>query len=160
MSVILRNMTAAEFAAFCDYSIQDRARELMQAGAFPHEQAMAEAQKEIAGLLPDGLHTERHQLMTIEEERTPVGFLWTLHEETNGQKQSFLCDFVIHAAYRRKGYATAALHAMEQAAAQAGCQESVLFVADANDAANALYEKCGYRFLRQLDDGKYMIKPL
>ena len=34
------------------------------------------------------------------------------------------------------------------------------FLADKNIAAKALYEKCGYRFLRQKDNGRYMIKQL
>ena len=162
MSVILRRMTDAEFQAFCAYSIQDHARELMQQNQLAHETAVAEAQKELAEMLPDGIHTERHFLMTIEDAQSnmPVGFLWTIHEETDGKKQSFLCDFVIHAEHRRKGYATDALQVMEQTAREVGCQESVLFVANGNTAANALYEKCGYQFLRHMDDGKYLIKQL
>ena len=162
MPVILRRMTDAEFETFCAYGVQDRKRELMQQNQLPHETAVAEAQKELAEMLPDGIHTECHFLMTIKDAQSnmPVGFLWTIHEETDGKKQSFLCDFVIHAEYRRKGYAAAALKAMEQTAKGTGCEESVLFVADTNAAANALYEKCGYRFLRQMDDGKYMIKQL
>ena len=162
MSVILRRMTDAEFEAFCAYSVQDQAKEMMQQNHLPQEAALAEAQKELAEMLPDGIHTEHHSLITIEDAQSnvPVGFLWTIHEETDGKSQSFLCDFVIHAEYRRKGYAAAALHAMEQMAKRTGCEESVLFVANTNAAANALYEKCGYRFLRQMDDGKYMIKQL
>lgn len=71
-----------------------------------------------------------------------------------------MCDFVIYESKRRKGYATAALNEMEKNAVEAGCQESVLFVADNNYAARELYIKCGYQFLRQMDYGKYMIKQL
>lgn len=162
MPVILRRMTDAEFETFCAYSVQDRKRELMQQNHLTPEAALAEAQKELAEMLPDGIHTEHHSLMTVDDAQSnvAVGFLWIIHEETDGKRQSFLCDFVIHAEYRRKGYAAAALHAMEQMAKGTGCEESVLFVANTNAAANALYEKCGYRFLRQMDDGKYMIKQL
>jgi RimJ/RimL family protein N-acetyltransferase len=61
---------------------------------------------------------------------------------------------------RRKGYGKEALYLMEKNAAEAGCQECVLFVADGNIAAQALYKKCGYRVLRQESYGKYMIKKL
>jgi ribosomal protein S18 acetylase RimI-like enzyme len=100
--------------------------------------------------------------MSIEEtiKKETVGFVWTLHEETDGKKQSFLCDFVILEPKRRQGYATAALSFVEQLAADAGCQESVLFVADKNYPAKALYQKCGYQFLRKFEHGIYMVKVL
>ena len=44
--------------------------------------------------------------------------------------------------------------------AQAGCRESVLFVSNDNAGARALYEKCGYAFLRAHGDGSYMRKQL
>jgi len=81
-------------------------------------------------------------------------------EETAGKKQSFVCDFVLWESKRRKGYATETLRLAERNAVEAGCQESVLFVAESNDAARALYEKCGYQILRQAGYGKYMIKQL
>ena len=49
---------------------------------------------------------------------------------------------------------------MEREAANGGCVESILFVADSNATARTLYEKCGYRDLRQESYGKYMIKEL
>ncbi len=49
---------------------------------------------------------------------------------------------------------------MEEFARNEGCSESVLFVADDNTAANALYEKCGYSFLRRMEYGRYMKKSL
>ena len=44
--------------------------------------------------------------------------------------------------------------------AQAGCEESVLFVSNDNAGARALYEKCGYAFLRAHGYGSYMRKQL
>ena len=99
--------------------------------------------------------------MTIaESDGGVVGFLWTLQEVTEGRRQSFLCDFAIWEHCRRRGYATAALALMEQRAVEDGCQESVLFVADRNTAARALYEKTGYCVLRRLSYGAYMIKQI
>ena len=79
----------------------------------------------------------------IDDTGESVGFIWTLQEEFQGKKQSFLCDLAIWESQRRKGYATAALQMAETAAAKAGCCESVLFVRDTNVAARALYEKSG-----------------
>ena len=89
-----------------------------------------------------------------------IGFLWTLHEMTEGVKQCFIFDFEIFENYRRKGYATETLILMEKKARKAGCAESVLFVTNDNAAANALYEKCRYQFLRDMEYGRYMKKVL
>ena len=162
MAVNIRPMTNAEFDIFCQWSATHQAEELMEQSPISYSEALAAAKEELAQMLPGGLRTENHCIMTITETSTGenVGFIWTLHEQTNGRKQSFLCDFAIWEEQRRKGYGTAALQLVETAAAEAGCQESVLFLADKNIAAKALYEKCGYRFLRQKGNGRYMIKQL
>ena len=162
MSIKLRQMTNEEFEAFCQWSMEHHATEWMEKYHMSREGAVKETKKEVAQMLPNGLRTEHNYLMTVEEtdDQEPVGFIWTLHEETAGMKQSFLCDFVICESKRRKGYAVATLGLMEKHAAEAGCLESVLFVADCNHAARALYKKCGYQFLRQAEYGAYMKKQL
>ena len=162
MSIKIRRMTTEAFERFYQWSVDNHVKELLQETHMSQEEAVKETKEELAEMLPNGANTESNYLMTIEEKdsKEPVGFIWTIHEETEGKKQSFLCDFVIYESKRRKGYATAALNEMEKNAAEAGCQESVLFVADNNGAARELYIKCGYEFLRQMDYGKYMIKQL
>ena len=162
MTVTLRPMTTEEFEAFRQWSVAQQARELMEEGCISYDAAIQEAAAEVARMLPQGLHTPGNFLMTVTEtdRNESVGFVWTLHEETHGRQQSFLCDFAIWEPMRRKGYATAALHLAQQQASDAGCQESVLFVSDRNEAAKALYRKCGYRVLRPSGHGVYMIKEL
>ena len=155
----IRPMTAAEFDAFYRWSRENHARELMDEQNLSREAAMAEAEAELARMLPRGMDTADNHLMTIEAGE-PVGFLWTLHEETDGKKQSFLCDLAIWVPHRRRGYARAALARMEQLAAEAGCLQSVLFVSDRNEAARALYEKCGYQILRPFSYGNFIVKEL
>ena len=162
MSVKIRKMTNKEFENFCQWSVEDHAKELMEECRMSQAEAIMKAKEEVTQMLPNGLNTEHNYLMTIVEEDSEesAGFIWTIHEETAGKKQSFVCDFAIRELKRRKGYATETLHLVEKNAVEAGCQESVLFVADSNDAARALYEKCGYQILRQAGYGKYMIKQL
>ena len=162
MSVKIRKMTNDEFENFCQWSVEDHAKELMEERQMPQEEAIMKAKEEVAQMLPNGLNTKHNYLMTIVEEDSEesAGFIWMIHEETAGKKQSFVCDFVLWESKRRKGYATETLRLAERNAVEAGCQESVLFVADSNDAARALYEKCGYQILRQAGCGKYMIKQL
>lgn len=162
MSVKIRKMTNDEFENFCQWSVEDHAKELMEECQMPREEAMMKAKEEVTQMLPNGLNTEYNYLMTIVEEDSEesAGFIWTIHEETEGKKQSFVCDFAIWESKRRRGYATETLHLVEKNAVEAGCQESVLFVADSNVAARNLYEKCGYHIRRQAGYGKYMIKQL
>ncbi len=160
MAVTIRSMTEQEFETFRQWSVENHTKELMEEYHLPDEAAAQEAVAELTGMLPQGIHTDHNHLMTILEDTEAAGFIWTLHEEFQGRKQSFLCDFVIFQAKRRQGYATAALKLVEEAAVEAGCQESVLFVRDDNAAARALYRKCGYQVLRQKDYGKFMVKQI
>ena len=162
MSVTIRAMTPDEFRHFYQWSIEQQAAELMKERHISYKAAIQTAAKEVDEMLPEGLHTKHNYLMTITEapRGESAGFLWTLHEYTAGKKQSFLCDFAIWESKRRRGYGAAALYLMEKQAIDAGCQEIVLFVSDDNTVARALYEKYGYRVLRQSGCGKYMMKPL
>ena len=160
MSVEVRKMTSEEFDAFFQWSAENHAKELMEELQLSHAEAMQETLQELAQMLPEGFRTENNHFMMIVAEQEKAGYLWTIYEKTEGRKQCFLCDFVIWEEKRRKGYGEKALSLAERIAATAGCQESVLFVRDDNTAARALYEKCGYRILRQEAYGKYMKKPL
>ena len=162
MFVKLRRMTNKEFESFYGWSIEHQAKELMEELHISQEEAISEAIKEVTEMLPDGVDTPHNYFMTIIDSDSDenIGFVWTLHEVTEGRKQSFICDFAIWESKCRKGYASAALRLAENQAAEAGCVESVLFVKDNNTAATALYRKCGYQVLRQRGYGKYMIKQL
>lgn len=160
MSVTIRTMTENEFENFCRRSMEDHARELMEELHISEEKATKAAKEEIAGMMPDGRNTKSNYFMTIVAEHENAGFIWTLHEQVNGRKQCFICDFFVFESKRRKGYGAAALRLAEKHAASAGCQESVLFVADRNNGARALYKKCGYRLLQQEGYGCFLVKRL
>ena len=162
MVIKLRNMSNAEFERFYQWSIKHHANELMEELHITKEEAAKEAMAEIADMLPDGIDTPNNYLMTIihTDSKESLGFIWTLHEEFDGHKQCFICDFAIWKSERQKGYATAALDLTEKNAAKASCRECILFVRDDNRAAIALYEKCGYTVLRQHGYGKFMAKRL
>ena len=160
MPVTIRKMTDEEFAFFCQWSVEHHAKELMEERGVPWGKAVHDGKEEMAQMLPEGVYTQDNFLMTVTVGEENVGVIWTLHEVFEGRKQSFLCDFAIWEAYRRKGYGQEALRLAEERAAEAGCEECVLFVADRNEAAKALYHKCGYRFLRQESYGEYMVKRL
>lgn len=162
MAVSLRKMTKEEYEAFYRWSVEHQVEELMEERQLSREEAMEETEAELSRMLPQGLDTAEQYLMTILEDRTQenMGFIWTLREETERGKQSFLCDFAVWESQRRKGYGSAALALAEHQAGEADCRESVLFVAEGNSGAMVLYQKAGYRILRQEAYGYYMIKQL
>ena len=162
MPIKIRKMTNDEFEKFYQWSVTDHARELMEEAQMSQDEAVKKSKDEVAQMLPEGLDTEDNYLASVVEEDSGevVGFIWTIHEETSGKKQNFVCDFAIRESKRRKGYGTAAMRLVEKYALEAGCVESVLFVTDANHAARELYQKCGYQLLRQAGHGRYMIKQL
>ena len=162
MNIRLRAMTAKEYEDFYEYSKIHHADELIEEINLTADEAMAETEKELQEMLPDGLETKDNCLMTIEDaaDHRTVGFIWYLFEMTDWVRQIFLCDFVIQEQERRKGYASAALYEMERQAKTHGCQESVLFVANDNLPARNLYARCVYDFLKDSDYGKFLKKKL
>ena len=162
MEIEVRKMNKEEYEAFYKRSFEHHVKELIDEENMTEEEAKKETHEELASMLPNGLDTEDNYLMTIRRKTDDVqlGFIWTLHEYNEDVKQSFLCDFEIYEQYRRNGYAKEALGAMEAMAGKAGCRESVLFVANDNTPACALYEKCGYAFLRDMEYGKYLKKTI
>jgi len=162
MNIRLRKMTLNEYYDFFEWSKNNHASELVRDTKASLENALYQAQAEILEILPDGKDTENNSLMVIENvfNNKNVGFMWYLYEESNNVQQVFLCDFMIDERERRKGYATEALCAMENYAIEYGCKESVLFVANENEPAQKLYEKSGYAFLKEMDDGMYLKKKI
>ena len=107
MPVKIRNMSKEEFDIFYQWSIEHNTAELMEERGLSRDTALKETKEEVSQMLPKGLDTEHHHLLSIVETdcEKVVGFLWTIHEETNGRQQCFICDFAIWESERRKGYA-------------------------------------------------------
>jgi predicted acetyltransferase len=162
MKTIHRKMTIAEYDIFYEWSIKNHIRELIKENNISEEDALSQTKQELREMLPSGLFTDSNFLMTIKDSSSEknVGFIWYLFEVVNEVQQCFLCDFMINESERRKGYATESILLMEKNAIQSGCKESVLFVGNENDVAHKLYTNCGYFFLRNLDDGKYLKKVI
>ena len=162
MSVMIRKMTEDEFSYVHQWSVEQYTKELMDELQMSEEEAIKKTMEEVSEMLPDGLNTSNNYLMSIIEAESEemIGFIWTLHEMTDGRKQCFICDFAVWESKQQKGYGKRALDLTEQKAVEAGCQECVLFVNDHNHRAIKLYDKCGYEVLRQEKIGKYMMKQL
>ena len=162
MEVQFRAMSEEEFKIFYENSINDYVNDLMKSSVITIEEALAEAKREFAEMLPNGLGTKDHALRIIVDavEEKAVGVIWYLFEMTDDIKQVFLSDFIIKEEERRKGYASAALTEMERDAQRNGCAESIIYVWKHNPPGINLYTKCGYVAFRELEDGMYMKKRI
>ena len=161
MAVTLTPMTINDYEKFYQMSLDSQVSDLMKDGS-SREEALRDTEAELSEMLPDGKDTRDNLLMMIrkEDDLTAVGYIWTLHEFTDGIRQSFLCDLMVYEDHRRRGYAGEALELMARNAHALGCMESVLYVDKDNVNAVGLYGKCGYKAFRDAGDGMYMKKVL
>lgn len=143
--VRLDPMTPDEFDAFATHSLPLYADQKVAAGNWTAAEAPQRAIDEFARLLPDGAGTAGHHLFTIraDDAGDTVGTIW-LGIATEGPPAGYVFDVIIHEPHRRKGYAAAALRALEAEASQLGLKEIKLHVFGNNPNAQALYAKLGY----------------
>jgi RimJ/RimL family protein N-acetyltransferase len=139
-------MSEADLEAYLAYALPDYAQEHVRAGNWPADEALERAQQQFDELLPEGVATEDHYLYTIQEEAsaTEVGVLWFMARDWGGRPRAFVLDVRIHEAFRRRGYASQALAALEDRVCALGLTGIVLHVFGHNRPARALYQKLGF----------------
>ena len=150
-------MRQAVFAAYLESAVAGYAEDNVASGRWPAEGALARSRADFEESLPQGLATPDNFLFEImsEAEGPPVGFLWFAVVEKNGVQSAFVYDIEVKAEYRRRGYARAALEAVEPLARELGLSSIGLHVFAHNTGAHTLYGSLGYRVT-----GMNMLKPL
>ncbi|MBV9469333.1 MAG: GNAT family N-acetyltransferase, partial [Abitibacteriaceae bacterium] len=141
----------AAFEVFLDSAVRDYAQDKITAGTWSEEQALELSTQEFQALLPNGVDTPDHYLFTIvardtitTETQTAVGMLWFAIKDFGAGQIAFLYNFEIAEPFRRRGYGTQALQALEHEVAQLGLTKIALHVFGYNQGAFALYQKMGY----------------
>ena len=140
-------MTEPEFQAFRATEIAEYAKAHVTAGRWRPEDSLRLAEQEINDLLPDGLATPHHYLFSLRDEAlgAPVGRLWfAVQQEAGSKPTAFVFNIVIFEAFRRQGYGSQAMQALEKQVRQLGLSTISLHVFGHNHAARAMYEKLGY----------------
>jgi len=140
-------MVEEDFQAYLEKAIIEYGEEQARAGNWHPSEAQERSEKEYQHYLPNGLATENNTLYTIFDETCSekLGMIWMAVFVDRAVPMSFIFDFHIYEAHRRKGYATQALAAIEEKAAGLGAGSIGLHVFAHNRAARALYEKAGYQ---------------
>ena len=144
-TVTLRPMTEAEYTAYVEQIRAQVTGELR--AAMPEEEARATAAEGIARHLPEGLATPRHSLLVAEDASgRPVGNAWVGPDPNRGAAAdaAWLYGIDVHPDARRRGYGAAILGEVEALVAREGGVRLGLNVFGGNEAALALYGRCGY----------------
>jgi ribosomal protein S18 acetylase RimI-like enzyme len=138
----LRPMGEAEFAAYREHALDDYSRP-GRIGNWPSAEI---AEREFHRQLPQGLATPDQHLLVIEDAVTAfsVGFLWMAVRQRDTGPEAFVFDLVILPAFRRRGFAEAAMLELEIYVRDLGVAQISLHVFEHNAAARALYDKLGF----------------
>ncbi len=139
-------MTEDQFRGYLGFAVANYAREAVRAGNVAPQAAMQAAQQQFDHLLPMGLDTPDQHLSAIRDgaRAENVGYLWFGVRDDGARPFVALYDLLIFEAYRRQGYGSQALRALEQEVKALGFHEIRLHVFGHNHPARALYEKMGY----------------
>lgn len=139
-------MTEQEFQRWRASSVRNYAAEHVKTGRSSEEESLKRAREQFEKLLPKGLATEGQHFYSIEETTRgeTIGMIWVGIQDHGEGRQAFIYDFLIDEPFRRQGYGTQALRALELTVAELGADTIGLHVFGHNHAARALYEKAGY----------------
>ncbi len=139
-------MSENDYQRFIAGAMDGYAQQQVKTGTWQEENAKELAQKTFDTLLPEGLSSPNQYLYMIEREEdgNRVGRLWWGIQETGGSRFAALNDVQILKKYRRQGYGSEALKAMEKMVRKEGLETILLHVFGHNEAARVMYRKMGY----------------
>ncbi|MFJ4774020.1 GNAT family N-acetyltransferase [Streptomyces uncialis] len=142
-------MTRAEYDAASEHREAESVRALSK--VMPEDQARERTRSGTARFLPDGLDTAGHHLVVAENgSGQVVGNAWIGPDpgQASGTvSTAWLYDINVFAPFRRHGYGSAILTAVEELVAREGRTALALDVVGGNEAAIAMYRHSGYEVL-------------
>ncbi|MFM2483729.1 GNAT family N-acetyltransferase [Celerinatantimonas yamalensis] len=145
MRSVLEKMSVQEFSTYFERLIIEYAKENIASGRWPEKGAIQHSRSDLWGLLPNGIYTVNNYLFNITnpENDTCVGALWLAIDEDI--HTAFIFDVLIKNEFRRQGFATRALDAVQRYAKSLGMNHIGLHVFNHNTAAKQLYTLLGFR---------------
>ncbi|RIW38329.1 GNAT family N-acetyltransferase [Bacillus salacetis] len=139
--VRLKRMTAKEFDAFLDHSIENYAKEKTEAGNWAPEEALENSKNDFKRLLPNRENSEDNYLYTIWDNDLAAGSIWLAKI---GEDTGYIYNIFIEPEHQGKGYGKQAMLEIEKAAKALGFSKIELHVFGHNQTARNLYEKLEY----------------
>lgn len=146
MNIKLQKMSSLEYDQFLAISVDDYAKDKVEAGTWHPDEAEELSIQAFNHYLPDGIDTEHHYLLSIidTDKHLHIGFLWVFLNKTDLASKMFIYDFIILEEYRNKGYGKNSLIALEKFAKNIDATEIGLHVFAHNKVALHTYEKHGF----------------
>lgn len=146
VTVRLKALPEERFAAFREHNIHHYAQDKVDAGVWSFEEAPRRAAADVDSLLTEGTRTGNHFLCTVHDARggEEVGSVWFAIRETGAGRVVWVYDVEIFDQFRRRGFATSTLDAVQQRARELGAGRVELHVFGHNAAARRLYERLGF----------------
>jgi mycothiol synthase len=149
MAMTLVAMSDEELAERRPAMIEGFAREVAAHFDQPLAQAVADAERELAEMMPKGVHTQGQLLRKAVDDSTEVGFLWISLPGTAYPAMAWLSSIEVADGHRSRGYGSAMIAAAEADLVERGVRRIGLHVFGANTGARRLYHRLGYRVLAQ-----------
>jgi|DEB0MinimDraft_12_1074336.scaffolds.fasta_scaffold48727_2 ribosomal protein S18 acetylase RimI-like enzyme len=144
--IVLRNLSATEFADYRAYFVADYAREIISNYAETPARAEAIARADMDENFPAGVPVGANELVgidwVVDEISTHVGYLWYTIDGPG--RSAFICDFYILAPQRSRGYGRLTIELLEAQLLAAGVTQLQLRVAHDNQRALRLYQEIGF----------------
>jgi GNAT superfamily N-acetyltransferase len=142
----LEAFTEAEFAGFLERTVSRKSAKWVERGIWAPEEALETCRRDYAEFLPEGLATPHHHFCWLVDASTAarVGEVWYMAPVQGGKVQFWVNWIAVHPEHRRHGYATEALHLLEEEARTLGADRMWLTVWAENPGAMALYARLGY----------------
>jgi acetyltransferase (GNAT) family protein len=104
VTVRLLPMTPAAFDRYMETAVKEYAQAHIDAGDCEPEEALPLAQADYDTLLPEGLRTKDHYLLSIHigDSVEPIGLIWFAVRQKLSKKSAFIYDFAIRPEFRRR----------------------------------------------------------
>ncbi|MCA1009367.1 GNAT family N-acetyltransferase [Halobacillus halophilus] len=142
----LNEMKPIVFDELMKVEVQNYADEKVKAGTWTQEEALQKSKESFQLLLPEGLKTVDHYLLSLSKPDTneSIGYFWYHFDENHPQKEAFIYNFVIFEPYRGQGLGRRALETLEKHVKKQGVKKLSLHVFAHNERAIHLYKESMY----------------
>jgi ribosomal protein S18 acetylase RimI-like enzyme len=149
--VALRPLREDEYREWDAAHRREYERGLVDFAGMERDAARAKVERDVAGVLPEGLATTGTWIWAVEADGRPVGSVFLGLRGAD----AWLYDITIHEPERGRGYGRAAMLALEEELRVLGHDSVALNVWGGNEVARGLYRSLGY-----LEESVHMRKRL
>ncbi len=145
--IFFRKLAEFEFDNWLQASIRNYAASNVRSGRWNEEGAQAKSAEACHNLLPAGVSTPDHHILSVLADEEAIGTLWLWVNSKSSPKKAYIYDIALHPEFRGKGLGKATMLAAESLAVQWGAEAMGLHVFAYNENAHALYRKLGYQYV-------------